>query len=135
MKLTSEQPGLLRSFGDIFPPDADPFDQLASLKPCSLNGIGLPPMTDAQAGTRVAVLRGMLRLSLTLSGSERQLQQLIRALRSLSIGTRIKQGCLGCRVCLENDGEGRAVQYVEMWATEADIRRHIRSDLSTGFQG
>jgi quinol monooxygenase YgiN len=75
----------------------------------------------------------MVRLSLTLSGPERKANQIRDALRSLAMSTRLEQGCLGCRVWLEDDGDSRSVNYEESWATERDMRRRVRSDRFTSL--
>jgi hypothetical protein len=70
----------------------------------------------------------MVRLSLTLNGSERTSRDLGDALRSLAMATRLDRACLGCHVWLEDDGETSLVHYDEAWASEPDMRRRVRSD-------
>ena len=49
----------------------------------------------------------------------------MEGLRSLIIGTRLEDGCLGCSVWSDPDS---TVNYFEEWATETDVRRRIRSE-------
>lgn len=66
----------------------------------------------------------MVRLSVVLPASSRRAHQLVEALRSLMLGTRIQDGCLDCRVWSDPD---YSVHYFEEWDTEDDIRRRIQS--------
>jgi len=43
---------------------------------------------------------------------------------------RLDPGCLGCLVWEENEDD-TTLHYVEEWATEADMRRRVRSDRFT----
>ena len=74
-----------------------------------------------------------MRLNVALTGaSGRAAQELLDALRFLVVRTRLEPGCLGCSVWLDHDGTVRAI---EEWATEADMRRRIRSDHFTSLLG
>jgi quinol monooxygenase YgiN len=72
----------------------------------------------------------MVRLTVALSSSAPAAHGLLDALRFLIVGTRIEEGCLGCSVWMEPDS---TVQYVEEWASEADMRRRVRSDAFTSL--
>lgn len=75
----------------------------------------------------------MVRLTVALTAaSARGAQDLLDALRFLVMGTRLEPGCLGCSMWTEPDW---TVRYVEEWATEADMRRRVRSDCFTSLLG
>ena len=87
----------------------------------------------ARTGTAGAMNATMVRLSVALkAASARGAQDLLEALRFLGIGTRLEPGCLGCSSWVDPDS---TVRYVEEWATEADIRRRVRSDRFTSLLG
>jgi quinol monooxygenase YgiN len=84
-------------------------------------------------GTAGAMNATMVRLNVALkTASARSAQDLLEALRFLGIGTRLEPGCLGCSSWLDPDS---TVRYVEEWATEADIRRRVRSERFTSLLG
>jgi quinol monooxygenase YgiN len=66
----------------------------------------------------------MVRLTVALIASAHSAQELLDAFRFLMVSTRLEHGCLGCSAWV--DGE-LTVRYVEEWATEADMRRRVRS--------
>jgi quinol monooxygenase YgiN len=71
----------------------------------------------------------MVRLTVVLhASSTRRAQDLLEALRFLGTGTRLVSGCLGCSAWTDPDG---SLHYMEDWATEADIRRRVRSNHFT----
>ncbi len=73
----------------------------------------------------------MVRLTVALSAkSARSAQDLLDALRFLVIGTRLESGCLGSTAWADPDW---TVNYVEEWATEADVRQRVRSDRFTSL--
>jgi quinol monooxygenase YgiN len=73
----------------------------------------------------------MVRLTVALSApSARSAQDLLDALRFVVLGTRVESGCLGCSAWTDPDS---TVRYVEHWATEADMRRRVRSDSFTAL--
>jgi quinol monooxygenase YgiN len=75
----------------------------------------------------------MVRLNVALkAASARGAQDLLEALRFLGIGTRLEPGCLGCSSWVDPDS---TVRYVEEWATEADMRRRVRSERFTSLLG
>src|SRR5688500_8632363 len=83
--------------------------------------------TTRTAGAREA---RMVRLTIALTAaSARSAHDLLEAFRFLALGTRLEPGCRGCSVWNERD----AVNYVEEWATEADMRRRVRSDRFTSL--
>lgn len=54
-------------------------------------------------------------------------QEGARAFLSGSIGkTRVQPGCIGCSLSIEQDPE--SILYVELWETEEDLTRRLRSD-------
>ena len=73
----------------------------------------------------------MVRLSVALDASSTDAaQELLDALRFLVVGTRLEPGCLGCSAWTDPDW---TVRYLEEWATEADMRRRVRSDRFTSL--
>jgi quinol monooxygenase YgiN len=73
----------------------------------------------------------MVRLTIALHGtSARSAQDLLEALRFLGVSTRLEAGCLGCSTWSEPDA---MVRYLEEWASEADMRRRVRSDSFTSL--
>lgn len=66
----------------------------------------------------------MVRLSIALAASGQSAQKLLEAFRFLMVSTRLEHGCLGCSAWIDGD---LMVRYVEEWATEADMRRRVRS--------
>jgi quinol monooxygenase YgiN len=67
----------------------------------------------------------MVRLTVALHApSARSAQEFLEALRFLIVSTRLEPGCLGCSVWADPDW---TVRYLEDWATEADMRRRVRS--------
>ena len=73
----------------------------------------------------------MVRFNLTINGSERTMRQVAEALRTLAVSTRLEAECLGCRVWLDDDGDTNFAHHEEVWASEIDMRRRIRSDQFT----
>jgi hypothetical protein len=72
----------------------------------------------------------MVRLTIALTAqSARSAHDLLEAFRFLALGTRLEPGCRGCSMWNERD----AVNYMEEWATEADMRRRVRSDRFTSL--
>jgi quinol monooxygenase YgiN len=66
----------------------------------------------------------MVRLSIALSAtSARSAHDLLDGLRFLALGTRLEPGCLACSAWTGPD----FLHYVEEWASEADLRQHVRS--------
>jgi quinol monooxygenase YgiN len=75
--------------------------------------------------------RHMIRLHVELGApSSRGAQDLLDAVRFLAVSTRLEDGCLGCSTWVDPDG---SVHYVEEWASEPDVRRHVRSDRFTSL--
>jgi hypothetical protein len=71
----------------------------------------------------------MVRLSVALgAASARGAQDLLEALRFLGVGARLEPGCLVCSSWIDPDS---TVRYLEEWATEADMRRRVRSEPFT----
>ena len=74
---------------------------------------------------------GMVRLTVALNApSARAAQVLLDSLRFLVMGTRLETGCLGCSAWMDPD---LTVSHLEEWATEADMRRRVRSDGFTSL--
>jgi quinol monooxygenase YgiN len=74
----------------------------------------------------------MVRLTIALTAaSARTAQDLLDAFRFLALGTRLEPGCLTCTAWVSHEG----VNYVEEWASEADMRRRVRSDRFTSLLG
>jgi quinol monooxygenase YgiN len=75
--------------------------------------------------------RDMVRLNVVLSpGSSRGVDDLLDALRFIIAGTRLEPGCRGCSVWADPD---MTVHYVESWASEMELRQHVRSPLFTSL--
>ena len=75
----------------------------------------------------------MVRLTVTLTASsQRNVQDLLEALRFLMLGTRLEPGCCDCSVWVNPDS---MVHYVEEWQTEADMRCRVRSSHFTSLLG
>ncbi|MBV8553409.1 MAG: antibiotic biosynthesis monooxygenase [Acidobacteriaceae bacterium] len=74
----------------------------------------------------------MVRLTVVLAGPRSGIHQLVQAFRSLMIEIRLENGCLGCSVWSDPDS---TVHYFEEWATEADMRRRVRSEPFTSLLG
>jgi quinol monooxygenase YgiN len=75
----------------------------------------------------------MVRLNVALRApSARNAQELLEALRYLMMSTRAEPGCLGCSAWVDPDS---TVHYLDEWATEADLRRRVRSDSFTSLLG
>jgi quinol monooxygenase YgiN len=75
----------------------------------------------------------MVRLTVTLSASsQRNVQDLLEALRFLMLGTRLEPGCCDCSVWVNPES---TVHYVEEWQTEADMRSRVRSSDFTSLLG
>lgn len=69
-------------------------------------------------------------MTVALRASPRAAKDVLDALRFLIVSTRLESGCLGCSVWSDPDS---TVRYVEEWASEADIRRRVRSDTFTSL--
>jgi quinol monooxygenase YgiN len=75
----------------------------------------------------------MVRLTVTLSASsQRNVQDLLEALRFLMLATRLEPGCCDCSVWVSPDS---TVHYVEEWQTEADMQSRVRSSDFTSLLG
>jgi quinol monooxygenase YgiN len=73
----------------------------------------------------------MVRLMVAVRASSTSLaQELLDAFRFLSLSTRLEPGCLGCSAWTDPEW---TVRYVEEWATEADMRRRVRSESFTSL--
>jgi quinol monooxygenase YgiN len=71
-----------------------------------------------------------VRLTLALAGRSGTTDQILDALRFIMRVTRFETGCLGCDVWSDRDS---TVHYREEWASEADMRRRVRSDAFTSL--
>jgi len=74
----------------------------------------------------------MVRLTVAIKVTPRQERDVLDALRFIKLGTLLEPGCLTCTAWTEPDA---TVHYVEEWAGEADLRRHVRSDRFTSLLG
>jgi hypothetical protein len=73
----------------------------------------------------------MVRVNVTLNAaSERAAANLVEGLQFQIVGTQLEAGCLNCSAW---SGADLTVHYVEDWATEADIRRRVRSERFTSL--
>ena len=72
----------------------------------------------------------MVRLSVALTASSlRAAQDLLDGLRYVALGTRLEPGCLACSAWSGPE----SMHYVEEWASEVDLRRHVRSNSFTSL--
>jgi quinol monooxygenase YgiN len=79
----------------------------------------------------VLAASSMVRLNVVLHpGSRRGVDELLDALRFVIAGTRLEPGCLGCSAWADPD---LTVHYVESWASEMQMRQHVRSPLFTSL--
>jgi quinol monooxygenase YgiN len=67
----------------------------------------------------------MVRLTVAVKASPRELSHLLEAFRYLILATRLEAGCGGCSTWADPDG---SVHYTEEWRTEDDMRRRVLSD-------
>ena len=75
----------------------------------------------------------MVRLRIRLTAaSAREQGELLEGLQFQVPRTRLESGCVGCDAW---SGSDSTVQYVEDWATEADVRRRVLSDRFTSLLG
>lgn len=75
----------------------------------------------------------MVRLTVALRASSgRRAEELLETLRFLIASTRLEQGCEKCTVSVDPDF---TVHYDELWATQADVRRRVRSSEFTSLLG
>jgi quinol monooxygenase YgiN len=72
----------------------------------------------------------MVRLTVTINACPHGARDIFDAFRFLRVGTLLEPGCLGCSAWTDTDS---TVHYVEEWATECDVRRHVRSDRFTSL--
>jgi quinol monooxygenase YgiN len=73
----------------------------------------------------------MVRLNVALrSASTRAASDLLETLRVLMATTRFEPGCQECTASMDADF---TVRYAEIWATEADLRRRVRSSAFTSL--
>lgn len=72
----------------------------------------------------------MVRLTVALPSSTRGVPDLLAALQFIMAGARFEEGCLACSAWADDDA---TVHYVEEWATEAEMRRRVRSDRFTSL--
>jgi len=73
---------------------------------------------------------GRVRLKLALAARPETADRMVEALRFLMIRTRFDAGCITCTVWTDQDS---TVHYIEEWATEADMRRRVRSEEFTSL--
>lgn len=69
----------------------------------------------------------MIQLSIGLTAAGKQRDEIVRTLRSFAGATGARRGCLGVRLVQEIDNRA-AITWCEEWESEADLRRHVRSD-------
>ena len=72
----------------------------------------------------------MVRLTVSLPAQTRCAQSMLEALRFLMLGTRLEDGCISCSAWTDSDS---TIHYIEEWATEAAIRRHVQSEGFTSL--
>jgi quinol monooxygenase YgiN len=70
----------------------------------------------------------MVRFSVRLHGSGRSADRLVEAFRFVMVTTRLEPGCLNCAVWTDSEA---SVHYAEEWASEPDLRAHVRSEEFT----
>ena len=67
----------------------------------------------------------MARLTVVFKVAARRSKEVVAALRFLMATTRLEPGCRNCGVWIDSDS---AVRYLEEWATEIDLREHVRGE-------
>ena len=73
----------------------------------------------------------MVRLTVELRAeSSGSAYEILETLRYLSGATRLEPGCQECQTWIDADA---TVHHIEGWATEADMRRRVRSDGFTSL--
>ncbi|HEY7448463.1 MAG TPA: hypothetical protein VH702_09950 [Vicinamibacterales bacterium] len=72
----------------------------------------------------------MVRLTVSLTVLASDVQGMLTALRYLIGSTRLETGCLNCSAWADANA---ILHYEEEWATEEDIRRHVRSASFTSL--
>jgi len=87
-------------------------------------------MFQERSEFRALLMNGMVRLKVALAASLGNTAQILEALRFLMVGTRLEEGCLGCTAWSDQNS---TVQYLEEWASEADMRQRVRSDAFTSL--
>jgi quinol monooxygenase YgiN len=67
----------------------------------------------------------MARLTVVFKVAARRSKEVVAALRFLMATTRLEPGCRNCGVWIDSDS---AVRDLEEWATEIDLREHVRGE-------
>ncbi len=68
----------------------------------------------------------MITATLRISVSKGKKGEVVRLLRPLTGPTRVETGCISCRLYQEVN-ERHAITWMEEWATQKDLERHLRS--------
>jgi quinol monooxygenase YgiN len=76
------------------------------------------------------VRHAMVRIAVALHAPEGRAREIVEAFRYVLVSTLLEPGCLGGSAWADPDS---SVHVVEEWATEEDVRRHVRSDRFTSF--
>ncbi len=69
----------------------------------------------------------MILVTLRLTIPPHKRREIKKTLRSIVGPTRVEPGCASCRSYQDEEAEN-VLSLVEEWTTEADFRRHLRSD-------
>lgn len=76
---------------------------------------------------RQEVTPGCVHVTIRLLLSAKKRREALGILRAMTEQTKVEPGCVDCRVTLDFQDE-RAVTLDEIWASEGDLKRHLRSD-------
>ena len=69
----------------------------------------------------------MVLLTMRVTTSTKQREEVLRTLRSATGAITTLRGCIGLHLMQDVDNRS-AITLCEEWETEADLRRHVRSD-------
>ena len=95
------------------------------LQAVHFRGVRQTPVPTTRLEQVLLWFRDMVRLTVALKAPAHRADGLSEALRFLRGSTLLEPGCLRCCVWVDPDS---TVHCLEEWATEADLRRHVRSD-------
>lgn len=81
-----------------------------------------PPSAEDRQGSR-----GRIQATIRLLISTKKRKEALVIFRSMTELTKLEPGCISCRL-YQDVQEERALMLEEMWASEQDLHRHLRSD-------
>jgi len=81
-------------------------------------------------GTGIARGSGVIQTVLKIKVSPNRMNDLVQALKSLTVSARAEHGLIGCTLYQEV-GDETALRFIEDWQTEDDLENQIRSNRYT----